>query len=97
MRHLLDTNIVSDLVRRPQGLVAQRVRQIGEASVCASIIVADELRYGATKRGSARLSAQLDAVGPSRSCRSRRQPTASMAFCAPGWSRRANRSAATIC
>src|SRR5271167_3312244 len=62
MRHLLDTNIVSDLVRRPQGPVAQRVRQIGEASVCTSIIVAAELRYGATKRGSARLSAQLDAV-----------------------------------
>jgi tRNA(fMet)-specific endonuclease VapC len=62
MRHLLDTNIVSDLVRRPQGVVAQHIRQIGEASVCTSIVVAAELRYGAAKRGSARLSAQLDAV-----------------------------------
>jgi tRNA(fMet)-specific endonuclease VapC len=42
--------------------VAQHIRQIGEASVCTSIIVAAELRYGAAKRGSARLSAQLDAV-----------------------------------
>jgi tRNA(fMet)-specific endonuclease VapC len=62
MHYLLDTNIVSDLVRRPQGIVAQRVREIGELSVCTSIMVAAELRYGATKRGSSRLSAQLEAV-----------------------------------
>jgi len=62
MRFLLDTNIVSDLVRRPQGRVAQRIHDVGEAQVCTSIIVAAELRYGATKRGSPRLSAQLEAV-----------------------------------
>jgi tRNA(fMet)-specific endonuclease VapC len=62
MRYLLDTNIVSDLVRNPQGRVAQRVREVGEAQVATSIIVAAELRYGATKRGSRRLSAQLEAV-----------------------------------
>jgi tRNA(fMet)-specific endonuclease VapC len=62
MRYLLDTNIVSDLVRNPQGRVAQRIREVGEAQVCTSIIVAAELRYGATKRGSRRLSAQLEAV-----------------------------------
>ncbi len=62
MRYLLDTNIVSDLVRNPQGKVAQHIRKIGEAQVCTSIIVAAELRYGATKKGSLRLSAQLEAV-----------------------------------
>lgn len=62
MRYLLDTNIVSDLVRNPQGKVAQHIRKIGEAQVCTSIIVAAELRYGAAKRGSLRLSAQLEAV-----------------------------------
>lgn len=62
MRYLLDTNIVSDLVRRPQGGVAQRIRAIGEAEVCTSIIVAAELRFGAAKKGSARLTAQLEAV-----------------------------------
>jgi len=62
MRYLLDTNIVSDLVRNPQGKVAQHIRKIGEARVCTSIIVAAELRYGAAKRGSPRLSAQLDMV-----------------------------------
>ncbi len=62
MRYLLDTNIVSDLVRNPQGKVAQHIRKVGEAQVCTSIIVAAELRYGATKKGSPRLSAQLKAV-----------------------------------
>jgi tRNA(fMet)-specific endonuclease VapC len=62
MRYLLDTNVVSDLVRNPQGKVAQRIRQVGEAQVLTSIIVAAELRYGAAKKGSARLSAQLEAV-----------------------------------
>lgn len=62
MRYLLDTNIVSDLVRNPQGRVAQHIRKIGEEKVCTSIIVAAELRYGATKKGSPRLSAQLEAV-----------------------------------
>ena len=62
MRYLLDTNIVSDLVRNPQGRVTQRIREVGEAQVCTSIIVAAELRYGATKRRSPRLTAQLEAV-----------------------------------
>lgn len=62
MRYLLDTNIVSDLVRNPQGRVAQRIREIGESQVCTSIIVAAELRYGAAKKGSPRLAAQLEAV-----------------------------------
>ena len=62
MRYLLDTNIVSDLVRNPQGLVMQRIRQVGEAQVCTSVIVAAELRYGAAKKGSPRLTEQLEAV-----------------------------------
>ena len=62
MRYLLDTNIVSDLVRNPQGRVAQHIRKVGEAQVCTSIIVAAELRYGAAKKSSPRLSAQLEAV-----------------------------------
>jgi tRNA(fMet)-specific endonuclease VapC len=62
MRYLLDTNIVSDLVRNPQGRTAGHIRRVGEAQVCTSIIVAAELRYGAAKRGSQRLIRQLDAV-----------------------------------
>ena len=62
MRYLLDTNIVSDLVRNPQGKVAQHISKVGEARVCTSTIVAAELRYGAPKKASPRLSAQLEAV-----------------------------------
>jgi tRNA(fMet)-specific endonuclease VapC len=62
MRYSLDTNILSDLVRHPQGRVADRIRSVGEAAVCASVIVAAELRYGAEKKGSARLSVQVEAV-----------------------------------
>jgi tRNA(fMet)-specific endonuclease VapC len=62
MRYLLDTNVVSDLVRNPQGKVAQRIRKVGEGEVCTSIIVAAELRYGAAKKGSPRLSSQLEIV-----------------------------------
>ncbi len=42
--------------------MALRIRKVGEARVCTSIIVAAELRYGAAKKGSAQLSAQLEAV-----------------------------------
>lgn len=62
MRYLLDTNIVSDLIRNPQGKVAQHIRRVGEAQVCTSIIVAAELRYGAAKKGSPKLSSQLESV-----------------------------------
>ena len=62
MRYLLDTNIISDLIRNPQGLVTQRIREVGEAQVCTSVIVAAELRYGAARKGSPRLTAQLEAV-----------------------------------
>lgn len=62
MGYLLDTNIVSDLVRNPGGRVAQRIREVGEEHICTSVIVAAELRYGAAKRGSVRLSSQLDTI-----------------------------------
>ena len=62
LRYLLDTNILSDLVRHPQGRVAKKIAVEGEKSICTSIVVASELRYGADKRGSKRLTAQLDAI-----------------------------------
>lgn len=61
-RYLLDTNIVSRLVRDPQGPVTARIREVGEAQVCTSIVVAAELRYGAAKRASAPLTRQIEAV-----------------------------------
>lgn len=62
MRHLLDTNIVADLVHNPHGPVAMRIAEIGEDMVCTSVIVAAELRFGVVKKGSPRLTHQLERV-----------------------------------
>ena len=59
---LLDTNILSDLVRHPQGIVKRWIERVGEDAVCTSIIAAAELRFGAAKRGSVALAAQVEKV-----------------------------------
>jgi tRNA(fMet)-specific endonuclease VapC len=61
-RFLLDTNILSDLVRHPQGVVAEKIAQCGEDAVCTSIIVASELRFGAAKKNAPRLTAQVESI-----------------------------------
>ncbi|WP_434685616.1 type II toxin-antitoxin system VapC family toxin [Pseudanabaena minima] len=61
-RYLLDTNIVSDLVKHPTGKVAQRIDEVGELSICTSIIVASELRFGVEKSSSSRLKQQVDQI-----------------------------------
>jgi tRNA(fMet)-specific endonuclease VapC len=52
---LLDTNVISELMRNPRGKAAKRIAKIGEDNICTSIIVAAELRYGCAKKGSERL------------------------------------------
>ena len=61
-RYLLDTNIISDLVRRPQGVVADHIQRVGEASVTTSVVVAAELRFGSAKKGSQRLTDRINAI-----------------------------------
>ena len=61
-RYLLDTNIVSALLREPQGAVAQPICRVGEQAVFTSIIVAGELGSGVAKRGSPRLLDQVDKI-----------------------------------
>jgi tRNA(fMet)-specific endonuclease VapC len=62
MRYVLDTNILSDLVRNPNGQVAQNIRRVGESNVCTSVIAAAELRYGAEKKQSPKLTSQVTAI-----------------------------------
>ena len=62
VRYLLDTNILSDFIRDPKGPVSERLAVVGEPTVCTSIIVACELRYGAAKKGSPRLAERVDQV-----------------------------------
>jgi tRNA(fMet)-specific endonuclease VapC len=61
LKYLLDTNIISELVRNPQGeLRIKLLKQ--EKSVCTSIIVSSELRFGVEKKGSERLRYQMEAI-----------------------------------
>ena len=59
-RYLLDTDILSHLIRVPHGPVTRSIQRAGEGNVCTSIIVASELRFGARKKGSAALSQRVD-------------------------------------
>ncbi len=61
-RYLLDTNILSDLVRNPQGKVAAQITTVGEDAVCTSIVVAAELRFGAEKSGSTELTDRVNLI-----------------------------------
>jgi len=61
-RFLLDTNIISELVRNPHGVVTDHIKRMGEESVCTSIVVTAELRFGAVKKGSEALASQLEAI-----------------------------------
>jgi tRNA(fMet)-specific endonuclease VapC len=62
LKYLLDTNIISDLIRNPQGEVTTHIARVGEKRICTSIIVACELRYGAAKRASSRLTERVEQV-----------------------------------
>jgi len=62
LAYLLDTNIISDLVRNPQGHIFKKIQFFGEETICTSIIVAAELRYGIRKKNSERLTHQVEAI-----------------------------------
>jgi tRNA(fMet)-specific endonuclease VapC len=61
-RYLLDTNILSHVIRFPSGPVRQRLADLTPEARCTSIVVAAELRFGAIKENSARLSATVESV-----------------------------------
>ena len=56
VRFMLDTNIISELIRNPEGAVQQVVTRVGTPAAAISSIVASELRFGYLKRGSDRLA-----------------------------------------
>ncbi len=61
-RYMLDTNIISHMIRYPDGQAVRQAALAGEKNLCVSAVVASELRYGAAKRGSDRLSALVESV-----------------------------------
>lgn len=62
LRYLLDTNIILSLAKLPQGPVLKHLKRAGEGSVCTSIVVACELRFGLAQNGSSTLVTQVGAI-----------------------------------
>ena len=96
---MLDTNIISDLIRNPQGNAAKRIAKVGENTICTSIVVAAELRYGCAKSGSPRLLKAVDDLLGEIDVLPFDVPADARIRLrsAPSWTRSAGRSAATTC
>lgn len=60
--YLLDTNIISNVIRDPSGPAARRIEQVRPKQILTSIIVAAELRYGCAKKGSSKLLARVESL-----------------------------------
>ncbi|MDQ7075357.1 MAG: type II toxin-antitoxin system VapC family toxin [Gammaproteobacteria bacterium] len=60
--YLLDTNILSAMLKNPQGSVAEKIRQVGHQCIFTSIIVASELQFGIRKKASASLTERVERV-----------------------------------
>jgi tRNA(fMet)-specific endonuclease VapC len=60
MKYLLDTNIVSEIIKKPNGFVARKLRKKKAGSVGINTIVAAELHYGAKLKGSELLTVKIN-------------------------------------
>ena len=58
--YLLDTNILSSLMKHPRSPALDHLRRVGEERVYTSVIVAAELRFGAAKVRSARVTREVE-------------------------------------
>jgi len=62
---MLDTNTFSNLVKNPNGVVRAKIALVKSNAGCAiaiSIIVAAEVRFGVEKKGSVKLTKQVEAI-----------------------------------
>lgn len=60
--YMLDTNIVSSVIRQPRSKLAGHLARMPRDTFGISLIVAAELHYGALRKGSSRLTHQVEAV-----------------------------------
>lgn len=61
-RFLLDTNILSDLARQPQGRVFAALQGREPHTACTSIVVAAEISFGVQRNGSDKLRRQMQLI-----------------------------------
>ena len=59
---MLDTNIISDAMRNPDGAVTRKIAAEIQSRLCTSVIVLCELRFGLAKNNSKKLANQLTRV-----------------------------------
>jgi len=59
---MLDANVISVMARDPRGAAARRARQVGFASICTSIVVVGEVRYGLLLKASRELDASVEPI-----------------------------------
>ena len=57
---MLDTNMLSALIKNPRGALVERLAALDADTLCTSIVVACELRFGVRRRESAALSAKVE-------------------------------------
>lgn len=57
---MLDTNTLSELIRNPRGALTERLAATEPDTVCISVVVACELRFGARRKGSDVLSQRVE-------------------------------------
>ena len=67
-RYMLDTDILSELIRRPASLQS-RAAEIGEPGLCTSVVNACELCFGARKKASDSLSNRVEQLLGTRNLR----------------------------
>ena len=61
-QYMLDTNIVSAMVRNPHGALAHKLSVIDTSTLCISIIVAAEIRFGLVKGVAKQMQLQIEAT-----------------------------------
>ena len=61
-RYMLDTNIISSLIKNPQGQIYQKLKDVFPLTVCTSIVVSAEIQYGIQKGVSRKLHNQIKEV-----------------------------------
>jgi len=60
--YLLDTNIISELVKHPRGIIFSKIQELGEDKISTSIVVACEATFGAKKKNSLKLTERLEGI-----------------------------------
>jgi len=62
VKYLLDTNVLSNIIRNPAGRAASRFASLEASDLGTSIIAAAELRFGYVRIGSKRLEREVETL-----------------------------------